>query len=319
MIRTNKWEDSLIRCFLAALLFLYTMMAVPSSRAQAPAQNEPAPLASELHSKVARQLARIAADFDGVMGISARDLTSSDRFEFNADTVFPQGSSIKIAILIELLRQAQTGTLRLEERVDIKKNQAAAGSGVLQHFGDGSSALSLRDIAALMIVLSDNTATNILIDRVGLENVNKNLDRLGLSHTRLQRRMLDTEAQRAGRENLSSPREMIQLLSLIHQGKTLDAAHTALALEFLGYPKDTPLRRGLPAGIALANKPGSLEGVRCDSGIVMLAGHPYAISVMTTFGQDSEAAERAIGDVSRALYDYFQRVARSNALGVRVQ
>ncbi len=302
--------------FLVALAVLAaTLCAV----AQTPAPTEPGPLAAELHAKVARQLSRLAAEFDGVVGIAARDLSGGDRFEVNADSVFPQGSSIKIAVLIELLHQAQTGMLKLEERVEPKRSQAVGGSGVLQHFGDGFSAVSLQDLAVLMIVLSDNTATNILIDRVGMDNVNRTLDRLGLTHTRLQRRMLDTDAQRAGRENLSSPREMTQLLALLYQGKALDAEHTAAALEILRYPKDTPLRRGLPPNVALANKPGSLDGVRCDSGIVMLAGRPYAISVMTTFGRDPEAAENSIAEVSRVVFAYFQRVARSNGLGVRVQ
>jgi beta-lactamase class A len=280
---------------------------------------EPNSPAAELHLKVVRQLTRITSEFDGVMGIAARDLTGTDRFEINADSVFPQASSIKIAILIELFRQAQAGTLKMEERVELKRSQMVGGSGVLQHFGDGTSALSLHDLAVLMIVLSDNTATNLVIDRVGLENVNRTLDRWGLPHTRLQRRMLDVEAQRTGRENVSSPREMAQLLAQLQQGKLLDAEHTAAALEILKFVKDTPLRRGLPPGVPLADKSGSLEGVRCDSGIVMLAGRPYVISVMTTFGDDSEAAERTITQVSRILLDYFQRMAKSNALGVRVQ
>jgi beta-lactamase class A len=297
---------------------LLCLILISAAHAQAPGQMEPNPPAAELHVKVVRQLTRIAGEFDGVMGIAARDLTGSDRFEINADSIFPQASSIKIAILIELLRQAQAGMLKLEERVEWKRVQVVSGSGVLQHFGDGTSILSLHDLAVLMIVLSDNTATNIVIDRVGLDNVNRTLDRLGLLHTRLQRRMLDAEAQRAGRENLSSPREITQLLAVLYQGKALDADHTAAALEILKYAKDTPLRRGLPSSVPLADKPGSLEGVRCDSGIVMLAGRPYAISVMTTFANDSEAAERAITEVSRILFDYFQRMAKSNALGVRV-
>lgn len=305
----------LTRCLIIVCL---GTLALPAARAQAPSPAEPGPLAAELHAKVARQLSRIAGEFDGVLGIAARDLTGSDRFEINADSVFPQASSIKIPILLELYRQAQAGTVKLEERVELKRSQMAGGSGVLQHFGDASSALSLRDLAVLMIVLSDNTAMNLLIDRVGMDNVNRLLDRLGLPHTRLQRRMMDTEAQRAGRENLSSPREMTQLLALLYQGKVLDTEHTAAALEILRYPKNTPLRRGLPPGVALANKPGSIDGVRCDSGIVLLGGRPYAISVMTTYAEEPEAAERAIGEVSRAVFEYFERLARSNAAGARM-
>ncbi|PYU14327.1 MAG: serine hydrolase [Acidobacteria bacterium] len=221
---------------------------------------------------------------------------------------------------MELLRQAQAGRLKLDDRVAIKQVQMVGGSGVLQFFGDASSAISLRDLAVLMIVLSDNTATNILIDQVGMANVNDTLAHLGLAQTRLQRRMIDTAAQRAGRENLSTPREMTTLLELLHGGKVLDASHTAALLEILKYPKEnaSPLRNGLPDGIALANKGGSLPGVRCDSGIVLLPDRPYVISVMTTYGHDSHAAERAISEVSRRVFEYFERLARSNAQGVRL-
>ena len=289
----------------------------PSLRAQSQASD---PRAAALHAKLERQIEQVASEFDGVMGIVVKDLTSGESFQVNAEMVFPQASSIKLAILIELFRQAQMGGLRLEERVEVKRGQMVGGSGVLQRFGDASSALSLRDLAVLMIVLSDNTATNLLIDRLGMDNVNQMLRKLGLEQTRLQRKMMDQESRRAGRENLSTPREMTTLLELLHGGKVLDASHTAALLEILKYPKEnaSPLRNGLPDGIALANKGGSLPGVRCDSGIVLLPDRPYVISVMTTYGHDSHAAERAISEVSRRVLEYFERLARSNAQGVRL-
>jgi beta-lactamase class A len=133
--------------------------------------------------------------------------------------------------------------------------------------------------------------------------------------------MIDTEAQRAGRENLSTPLEMVWLLGLLHQGKLLDTTHTVAVLEILKYPKDTALRRGLASGVELASKTGGLAGVACESGIVLLAGRPYAIAVMTTYGNRTtpEAADAAITRVSRIAFDYFERLARSNPLGVRVQ
>ena len=297
-------------------LVLFAMFAlVAPVFAQAPPSN---PLASDLKVKLAKQLQQTAAEFDGVMGIAVKDLGTGETFFANADTVFPQASSIKIPVLLELFRQAQAGTLKLEERVDVKKSLMAAGSGVLLRFSDGGSSLSLRDLAVLMIVLSDNSATNILIDRVGMQNVNENLRRLGLTQTRLQRIMLDTEAQRASRENLSTPREMVLLLEMLDGGKTLNPAYTQAALEILKYPKNTALRRSLPANVALASKPGGLAGVACESGIVYLAGKPYAISVMTTFDKDSDSADAAITEVSRRVYSYFERLARSNSLGARV-
>lgn len=301
-------------------LFLPVLVLIMLSAARAQAQNpaaQPDARVAELRTKLTRQLRQISAEFDGVMGMAVKDLTSGELFEANADTVFPQASSIKIPILVKLYQQAQADGLRLAERIEVKRAQMVGGSGVVQHFGDTTSALSLGDLAVLMIVLSDNTATNVLIDRLGMDKVNDFLKRQGLTETRLQRRMMDLDAQRAGRENLSTPREMVTLLELLYQGKLLDPAHTARVMEILKYRKSTPLRRGLPENVDLADKPGEIEGVRCDSGVVLLAGRPYAIAVMTTYVKEGEAAERAISEISRLAFGYFERLARSNPEGAR--
>lgn len=300
----------------AVCLCALLCLAAAGAGAQAPADIRVA----DVRAKLGKELNQIAASFDGAMGIAVRDLTTGEVLAVNADTVFPQGSSIKIAVLLEVLGQAQSGKLKLDERVEVKRAAMAGGSGVLQNFGDGTSALAIRDLVTLMIVLSDNTAANILIDRVGMAHVNERLAALRLNQTRLERRMMDVEAERAGVENLSTPRDMTLLLDQLYHGKALDAAHTALALGILKIPKPdgTPLSRGLPPGVALADKRGELDGVRCDSGVVLLAGRPYAISVMTTFARDDEAAERAISEVSRRVFAYFERLARSNVHGVRV-
>ncbi|MBI3485077.1 MAG: serine hydrolase [Acidobacteria bacterium] len=300
---------------LRALLLLAMFALAAPVFAQAPQVN---PLAGDLKLKLAKQLQQMAGEFDGVIGIAVKDLGTGETFFANADTVFPQASSIKIPILLELFRQAQTGTLKLDERVDVKRAKMVDGSGVLWRFSDGGSALSLRDLAVLMIVLSDNTATNLLIDRVGMQNVNDNLRRLGLSQTRLQRIMRDVDAQRTSRENLSTPREMVTLLEMLDAGKALDPKHTQAVLEILKYSKSTPLRRGLPDNVPLASKTGGMGGVSCESGIVYLAGKPYAISVMTTFDKDSDAADSTITEVSRRVYSYFERLARSNSIGARL-
>lgn len=274
----------------------------------------------DLRSKLGRELNQIAASFDGAIGIAVKDFTTGDVLAVNGDTIFPQASSIKVTVLIGLLRQAQAGALQLDERVVIRKAQFVGGSGVLQGFADGASSLSLHDLAVLMIVLSDNSATNILIDRVGLSKVNDTLAALRLPQTRLERLMMDFDAARQGRENLSTPRDMITLYELLYRGKALDDKHTALALEILKIPKDvdTTLPRGLPPGVPIANKRGELDGVRCDSGIVLLEGRPYAISVMTTYAADGDAAERTITEISRRVFSYFERQAHSSAHGVRV-
>lgn len=281
-------------------------------------QHSPAnPLQSDLSAKLAADLNRIATSYDGVMGIFVKDLTSGQTFGVNADTVFPQASSIKIPILIELMRQAQDGKLNLADRVEIHRANLVGGSGVLQFFSEGGSAVSLRDLAVLMVVLSDNSATNMIIDRVGMENVNAMLDGLGLDQTRLERKMIDMSAEQADRENHSTPRQMGTLVEELNAGKLLDVEHTKMALEILEYPKDSPIRAGVPPAITVAEKPGSLSGAQCDSGIVFLEGRPYAISVMTTFNPTDGNA--AITGVSQRVFSYFERVAHANAYGVHVR
>lgn len=304
------------RCFPAAataalLLSLFLQIAHAQQKSSA------APLAEDLSAKLSGDLNGMAADYDGVMGIFVKDLTSGQTFAVNADTIFPQASSIKIPLLIELMRQAQSGKIDLRDRLDIHRSGLVGGSGVLQFFSDGGSSISIHDLAVLMVVLSDNSATNLLIDRVGTDNVNSMLDGLGLHHTRLARKMIDIAAEQAGRENHSTPREMATLVEQLNAGKLLDAEHTKATLEILEYPKDSPLRAGVPDTITVAEKPGSLSGAQCDSGVVLLDGRPYVISVMTTYNRAD--GNPAITGMSRRVFDYFNLLAHANSYGVRVR
>lgn len=274
-------------------------------------------LQADLSVKLSADLNHLAASYDGVMGIFVKDVQSGETFAVNADTIFPQASSIKIPILIEVMRQAQEGRLNLADRVEIHHAGLVGGSGVLQFFSDGGSAVSLRDLAVLMVVLSDNSATNLIIERVGMDNVNAMLDGVGLKETRLARRMIDIDAERAERENRSTPRQMGTLVEMLNAGKLLDAEHTKMTLEILEYPKDSPLHTGVPDTITVAEKPGSLNGAQCDTGIVFLAGRPYVISVMTTF--NSANGDAAITGVSARVFSYFDRLAHANSYGVHVQ
>lgn len=297
----------LLAILLAAFLF------APQIFAQ---QNSAASLQSNFAGKLSADLNRIASSYDGVVGIFVKDLTSGESFAINADASFATASSIKIPILVELMRQAQSGRINLAERVDIHRAGLVGGSGVLQFFSDGGSAISIHDLAVLMIVLSDNSATNILIDRVGIGNVNSLLRDHGFDKIVLARKMIDLASEQANRENRATPRQMATLVEELNAGKLLDAAHTKQALEILEYPKDSPLRAGVPPEITVAEKPGSLTGAQCDTGIVLLAGRPYIISVMTAF--NSSDGNPAITAVSARVFSYFNRLAHANAYGVRV-
>ena len=129
----------------------------------------------------------------------------------------------------------------------------------------GVTRITLRDLATMMIAVSDNSATNVLIDRVGMENVNALLDSLGLVHTRLRRKMMDLKAASEGRENISTPGEMMTLLEDLYRGKVLNKEMTDDFFTMLSTHKNGFITRDLPEGLKVANKPGELEGVRNDS------------------------------------------------------
>jgi beta-lactamase class A len=115
------------------------------------------------------------------------DLTTGERFAINENVVFSQASAIKIAILMEVCKQAHDGKFQLTDLRRIEEKDKAAGSGVLVELGDGTVQLSIHDLCVLMILVSDNTATNILIDLVGMNNMNQTLAALGLEQTRVRR------------------------------------------------------------------------------------------------------------------------------------
>ena len=281
----------------------------------APAARGQETLQSVYHADMQNQLEAVASGVDGVMGFAIKDLNSGESFYLRPDTVFPQASSIKLTILLEVLRQDQEGKLSLGEKHTIRHSETVAGDPILYMLGDGTAAMSLRDVAIFMVVLSDNSATNILIDKAGMANINAEIGRMGLKETKLRRHMMDLDAAKQGNENVSTPREMMTLLETVHAGKALDAAHTAEYFRLLELPKSSEFHAALPDTVKIADKPGALEAVRCDSGIIEIPGHPFVISVMTTYLSNEAEGEKAIGDIARLAYAYFDRLARSSPYG----
>lgn len=271
------------------------------------------PRAADLRAKLGERLDAVAGALDGVMGFAIVGLESDERFERLANETFPTASTIKLAILYELFRQADEGRIDLDARKDLDRLNAVGGTGILSELTTPS--LSIRDYATLMIVLSDNTATNVLIDAVGMEAVTRRMASLGLQNTRLRRKMIDLEAARRGNENVSTPAELAKLLAVIHRGEGLAQRSREALLAVLRKSKVSPMRSAIPEEVGLANKPGTLEGVEVDAGIVFVKGRPYAQAVMTTYLKDNAAGEAAIRSASQAAFDYFDRLAKSSEYG----
>jgi beta-lactamase class A len=269
-----------------------------------------------LWGKLEARVAAVNRELDGVLGVAILDLTDGRKYLLSGDEIFPQASSIKIPILVELYRQAQDNAqLRLTDLYTVQQADLVPDSDILLGLTPGVTRLTNRDLATMMVAVSDNSATNVLIDRVGMDNVNRMLDRLGLKKTRLRRKMMDLKAAQEGRENVSTPREMMLLLEAVHRRKVLNKAMTADFFKVLGTHKDSALLRGLPDGVRAANKPGALEGVRNDSGVVFAPNRPFVLCVMATYLRNERAGEKAISDVAAAAYSHFERLGRASPYG----
>jgi len=299
-----------MRHLLFAVLPICLSSALPISAQQPPPQKE-----RLLFQKLDATIHETDHTLDGVLGVYVLDLTNGNTLASNADEVFPTASTIKIAILAELFHQAQQGKLNLNDIYTLKSSDLVGGSGISSAFTPGVTKLTLRDLAALMISVSDNSMTNVIIDRVGLENVNALLDSLGLSHTRLRRKMMDIKAAAEGRENTSTPHEMSQLLEALYKGKVLNKQFTDNFFDLLSIHKESYIPRLLPEDLRVANKPGELEGVRNDCGIVFTGKRPYILCVMSTYVRHEREAGNAIEKISFAAWQTFDRLDRSSDLG----
>jgi beta-lactamase class A len=271
-----------------------------------------------LWQKLESTIGRIDQNLDGVLGVAILDLTSGRKWSLHGDEVFPQASSIKITVLAELYRQNQEGAAgdaKLSDLYTVQASDLVADSDVLLGLTPGISRVTNRDLASFMVSVSDNSATNILIDRVGMDNVNKLLDKLGLKKTRLRRKMMDLNAAKEGRENVSTPLEMMALLEAIYRGKVLNKTLTDDFFKILGTHKESAFMRGLPDGTKAATKPGALEGVRNDSGIVFAKNRPFILCIMGTYLKNERAGEQVISDIAGATYRHFDRLGRASEYG----
>jgi beta-lactamase class A len=274
-----------------------------------------------LWQKLATRVEALDQQLDGVLGVAILDLTDRREWDYHAEEEFPTASTIKLAILAELFHQEQLardgkpGNQRLMDRYVVRKEDLVPDSAVLGNLTPGVTLLTNRDLAGAVVAVSDNSASNILASRVGMARVDETLESLGLKQTRLRRQMMDLEAARQGRENIATPRELVSLLAAIYRNQLFPADLTKDFFDLLSTPKDSSLPRLLPESVKVANKPGALQGVRCDAGIVFLPNRPFAIAVMTTYDRDEQQASNIIGQVGLLAYRMFDVLSVSSSYG----
>jgi beta-lactamase class A len=278
-----------------------------------------------------QRIASVAEDLPGRLGVLVRYLDDDLEVAFAADDLFPTASVIKVPIMVEVYRQAAAGLLALDDPIPVLAEERTDGSGILKYL-HADLQLTIADAVELMIIVSDNTATNLVLRRVGIDAVNSTMDNLGFSRTRtagpIRTANREVELSRMSR---TTPREMGNLLALVATGRAVSAEASAAMIETLEHqihsdmlPRYLPFtyypeRLGLPEmPVRIAHKTGGLSGVRNDVGILRArtsAGmRTMVVSAFTAGVADEElwTAEnigaRAVAEVGRLAYDTLMRL-----------
>ncbi|ADV60782.1 peptidase S11 D-alanyl-D-alanine carboxypeptidase 1 [Isosphaera pallida ATCC 43644] len=270
-----------------------------------------------------RRLRPLIAAHKGDVGVMVKHLGTGETFAHRADAPMPTASLIKFPLLIEAYRRVATGALDLKTPVTLHDEDKVPGAGILTyHFSQGTT-IPLRDVLRLMIVYSDNTATNLALDAVGLDAVNAEMARLGLKRTKFHSKVyrrdtsIDPEGSREFGLGVTTAAEMITLWERLHLKKLAEgneALCDAMLDHLLHCDDKSMLVKELPPGTKVAQKTGAVSDVRTAAGILYTPSGPIAVCVLTARNQDQRwtpdnAAERFSARLAREVYDHFQQAA----------
>jgi beta-lactamase class A len=216
-----------------------------------------------------------AAKFEGTVSLYARNLDTGAEYSFNGDEPVRTASTIKVAIMIEAFARVAEGKAKWTDELVLTKEKKVGGSGILQEFSDGLH-LTFRDAVTLMMVMSDNAATNLVIDTLGADAVNARMKSLGMTQTRLMRKVFGGGDSEEGKreENKrfglggTSPHEMVMLLEKLERGEIVSPAASKEMLELMKREQGTDgIWRELWR-VPKATKSGALDALRSNVGII---------------------------------------------------
>jgi len=231
------------------------------------------------------------------VGVFARSADADTLLEHDPDQALPSASVIKVPLVMTLYADAADGRIDLERRMRL--GDRVDGSGVLRDLRDVAD-FSLRDLAALTMILSDNTATNLVIDAVGVERVAERLAEWGCRKTALRRRMYDFEAAKRGLENVATARELASLLAILVEGRCRDRSTSDAVLAVMERcADDTMLRRFLAPGTMVPSKSGTLDASRNDVAVFRGPERTVLVAAFTSHVEDHLAAEHLLGILGR--------------------
>ena len=256
----------------------------------------------EKYTEWKKKIEKIISQVEGNVCINFYDLNKNNGFSVNGDKKVLSASMIKLLILAELMKKIFENKFSLSDTVMMANFMKIGGDGVLKEL-NSEHHFTLKELATLMIIVSDNQATNILIDFLGMENINQLGKELDLKETFLGRKMMDAEARKKGYDNYTCADDISLLLKLIYQEKLINKEASQLMLDILlRQQQGERLQRYLPSDIKIAHKCGDLDNLENDGGIIWLGDRAYILVVLTN-GMPNLQCKQTIGKISKFVYD----------------
>ena len=256
----------------------------------------------EKYTEWKKEIEKIISQVEGSVCINFYDLNKNNVFSINGDKKVLSASMIKLLILAELMKKISENKFSLSDTIMIADSMKTGGDGVLKELNTGHH-FTLKELATLMIIVSDNQATNILIDFLGMENINQLGKELRLKKTFLGRKMMDIEARKNGYDNYTCADDISSLLKLIYQEKLINEEASQLMLDILLRQQQRErLQRYLPSDIKIAHKCGDLDNLENDGGIIWIGNKAYILVVLAS-GMPNLQCKQTIGKISKFVYD----------------
>ena len=251
---------------------------------------------------ISQKVRQIVANEPGYFAIAVIDLATRQKWTYNSQPM-RSASLIKLFIMAEAYAQIHAGQLNQADRLTFTESDRVGGAGLLQELPAGTSR-TLLELIELMITESDNIATNLLIERLGMAQINVRIQTLGCQDSVLRRRMMDFAAAAAGQENLTSVNDVATVLAALHRGGCLDPTSDRQMCTILERQTDRckiPLL--LPPDTICRHKTGELPGAEHDAGIILSADNSYVLAIMSDKLPDPAKGCQTIAQLSRAVYD----------------
>ncbi len=224
----------------------------------------------------------------------------------DACKVVRSASLIKVGIMCCVFDEVQKGTLSLEQKLLVKKERILPDTA---YFEDGERRYSLLELVIWMIINSDNTATNVLIDILGFAKINAYFKKIGVADTSLERYMLDQKAMLAGKDNYTSQNDMYKLFRMIFQNRILNTDLCDLSISILKRQRSKDLLlRYISDDVCFAHKTGELDHLRHDVGVIKINDRYYYIGVSVYDKDHIDTDLRIIGKIGKMIYDQLKNM-----------